>query len=595
MRFDSFDSYIITTYLQCDYSRNRKANQVNNTTSVNTQDIFEYVYYEEFNDDVFSVWQKRYPEADREKYIGVGCQTGFFEKNGVKTDETFVSFHLRNIHGDITDYAVCRESGIDLQSQCGGFFYENEQSLKELLFGETEIASVFMVETPMDVIALNEIIPEKSRSTIFVLGIGLSLRFEGDSPVDDHAGYTQILALLKKKKIESWILSAGDTERNIMRKLWDFNYTQGVDSLSLLIPEHVCGLKTVSVRDFVYHGGRFETLHLMSIISDEKGLEKQAIENGYICGSDCLKQSVSHIIHGIPSVKYFSDEPDGPLRDFFLRPGTLTFIASHPGAAKTAFIMQALMGFVRLNPDLKILVANTEQSPETLINREISRQFDLPYDLVLENQLHELDHHKRLRDHFRDVRNILKNIYFHKNPRNVIEVLEMANVVQADIILLDYIQSFKVENLTSETDDHLEKMDERVALGHMLNVLTECIQESNKAIVAISSVPRNKSVRGTYSRLDLGSLSGSSQLEYRATNIYLLQNPSMKTGSGTRILERVKAKEDPPIEIPLYFNGSRMRFENPKEGEGPKKPCSSKPKKSEPKVGNETPKKPRFM
>ena len=94
---------------------------------------------------------------------------------------------------------------------------------------------------------------------------------------------------------------------------------------------------------------------------------------------------------------------------------------------------------LRSNPDLRILVANVEMSPETLLTRQLSRISDVPLTTILKRQAQPSDL-RRLEDAAKVLLSISDRLEFAADPHRLDAVAREASDFGADVLTLDYLQ-----------------------------------------------------------------------------------------------------------------------------------------------------------
>ncbi len=105
----------------------------------------------------------------------------------------------------------------------------------------------------------------------------------------------------------------------------------------------------------------------------------------YQTASDAMHTWRDDVLSGKPPKVFRIGE--GSLARFELRPRQLTLVGGAPGAGKTAFIMQAIIDALRLNPTLRAVVCNVEMSAGVLLDRQLARLSGVPLDIIRSRQI----------------------------------------------------------------------------------------------------------------------------------------------------------------------------------------------------------------
>ena len=126
-----------------------------------------------------------------------------------------------------------------------------------------------------------------------------------------------------------------------------------------------------------------------------------------------------------------------------LGPGLVMLLGGSPGAGKTCLAMQWVIDAMRIDPELRVLVANVESSPGVLLDRQLSRLSGIPLDVIRDRRLDE-QHGGRLADAFDVPCNLgSRPPVFLLSPFNLENVAATADATDSeDLIVLDYCQRF---------------------------------------------------------------------------------------------------------------------------------------------------------
>ena len=242
---------------------------------------------------------------------------------------------------------------------------------------------------------------------------------------------------------------------------------------------------------------------------------------------------------------------DSPLAKLELGPGRIWVVGGAPAAGKTALVMQLVVDAVRLTESLKVLILNVEMSVESLLDRQLARFSGVPLTTIRERQFTE-DIQERVAVGLDTIQDIADRLTFCLPPYTLGNVIASADAVDADLIVLDYVQRIQpAGDLTTAPDRR----------GQIDAVMHDCrrIADAGRAVIVVSSLSRQRNSGGSanYDTAGLASFRESSELEYGADDCFILQDD----GQGRRKLKHLKARHSEPRDRILQFDGSLQRFE----------------------------------
>lgn len=251
----------------------------------------------------------------------------------------------------------------------------------------------------------------------------------------------------------------------------------------------------------------------------------------------------------------------GELARIEIGPGLVTLIGGAPGAGKTAFTMQAAVDALRLTPTLRGLVCNVEMPPAVLLDRQLARLSGIDLGTVRHRRLTP-EHADRIDQAMNTLEALGERLGFVRPPFNVENVAAAADALEADLILLDYIQRI------APPGDHDNR---RGSVDATMSYLRE-FADAGQALIVVSAVARGKDRRGraTYDgdALNLASFRESSELEFGADDAFILTSDGQK---GFATLRHFKARNGEAKDLPLLFDKARQSF-RPLESTGPEAP-----------------------
>jgi replicative DNA helicase len=266
-----------------------------------------------------------------------------------------------------------------------------------------------------------------------------------------------------------------------------------------------------------------------------------------------LAELREEIFGGQPPEEYhIAGEPWGT---FAFRPGDVTAIAAPPGMGKTAFITQATVDALRLNPNVSCLTVNVEMTPKVILKRQVARLSGVPYQEIFHQQILPGQHH--LFDAaFTTLESIGDRMAFMDAPFSIERVIKAAYELQPRIVVLDYLQRIECCDGVADT---------RVRLNNLMHEARQ-LASSGVSVVLISAVGRTQSKKGggySANELGLGSFRESSEVEYGCDDAYVMVEEGTadeETGIRTLIMRHVKSRNHRRQDIRLEFDGAVQRF-----------------------------------
>lgn len=242
---------------------------------------------------------------------------------------------------------------------------------------------------------------------------------------------------------------------------------------------------------------------------------------------------------------------DKSLKRIEIGPGLVTLVGGAPGIGKTAFVMQLVIDGLRLNSELRTLIANVEVSPEVLFDRQLARLSGIDAQRIRRREFHIRDG-DRMDAGLHVLESIANRLAFLKPPFDIRNLAAASDTFGAQLIVLDYIQRFCP---LSDNGDRRGGID--AIMGHLRQ-----FSDAGTAVIVVAALARQKDQRGrsSYSKdaLTLASYRETSELEYGADDAFLLVEES--PGSEIIALRHVKARHSQPLDIALRFDRPRQQF-----------------------------------
>jgi replicative DNA helicase len=257
------------------------------------------------------------------------------------------------------------------------------------------------------------------------------------------------------------------------------------------------------------------------------------------------------VLSGTPPTLY--PVGTGDLARVEIGPGLVALFGGAPGAGKTAFTMQLVIDALRLTPALRAVVCNVEMPPAVLLDRQLARLSGVDATLIRRRQL-DSSHADRIDQAMNTLDALADRLAFVAPPFDLANVAATADAVDADLLLLDYIQRI------APPGDHADK---RGSVNATMDYLRK-FADAGTAVMVISAIGRTKDKRGRSSYagdgLNLASFRESSELEFGCDDAFIL-TPDGDEGEGEAVtLRHLKSRHGEARDIALTFDRKRQRF-----------------------------------
>lgn len=265
-------------------------------------------------------------------------------------------------------------------------------------------------------------------------------------------------------------------------------------------------------------------------------------------GADVLSHWRDDVLSGKPPVLY--PVGTGELGRIEIGPGIVALLGGAPGAGKTAFTMQLVIDALRLTPDLRAVICNVEMPPAILLDRQLARLSGIDLTTIRYRRL-TAHHASRIDAGLQTLEAIADRLSFCRPPFDLANVAATADLVNADLIVLDYVQRIRPPG------DHGDK---RGSVDALMNHIRG-FADAGVAVVVLSAVGRTKDSRGRSSYdgdgLSLASFRESSELEFGADDAYILTSDGSADGV---VLKHLKSRNGQCRDLELSFDTSLQRF-----------------------------------
>lgn len=232
-------------------------------------------------------------------------------------------------------------------------------------------------------------------------------------------------------------------------------------------------------------------------------------------------------------------------------PELVTLIGAPPGWGKTALVMQWVIDGLRLNPDLRVLVANVEMPPSALLDRQISRLSGIPARLIRERRIAP-ELMGRFETGYAILADVSPRLCFVRQPFTIGNIVRSADAFGANWIVMDYVQRIVPDGDAGSRKDSLDAV---------MNY-ARAIADHGLAVLLVSAVGRQRNANGqsSYDNLNLSSFRESSELEFGCDDAFLLKCPDSSDRSSL-LLSQVKSRYGEMVDLDLKFNRSVQHFD----------------------------------
>ncbi|MFN3192286.1 MAG: DnaB-like helicase C-terminal domain-containing protein [Aureliella sp.] len=277
--------------------------------------------------------------------------------------------------------------------------------------------------------------------------------------------------------------------------------------------------------------------------------------SNHVLTDDLLDDWRGDVLHGKPPKRYSMG--DG-LDSISLGPGMVALIGGAPGMGKTAFAMQCVADAMVADESLTACVCNVEMPVERLLERQLSRLSDIPLSDILHRRLNDKQR-DALEPAFEVIESIADRLVWVKSSYTLEAVAEAADSIDAELIILDYIQ--RIRSTSSKGEDKKSTVD---ATMDSLRRFAD----AGCCVLALSAVGRSKDKRGRQSYagedLSLASFRESSELEFGADDAFLLvagaPDASPTDAVAEVTLKQLKSRYGQPTDVELLFDRTVQSF-----------------------------------
>ncbi len=143
----------------------------------------------------------------------------------------------------------------------------------------------------------------------------------------------------------------------------------------------------------------------------------------FINGQSVFNALTSSIESGERPIRF---DVGGPhLSTFEIGPGLISIIAAPPGIGKSSLVNQFAIDAVRIRPDLRVLIANVELSPEAMVERIVSRLSNVDASSIRTRNLTS-EERAKIANNQPDIAEILSRVTFARPPVTIENIANTA-------------------------------------------------------------------------------------------------------------------------------------------------------------------------
>ncbi|MEM8668764.1 MAG: DnaB-like helicase C-terminal domain-containing protein [Planctomycetota bacterium] len=263
----------------------------------------------------------------------------------------------------------------------------------------------------------------------------------------------------------------------------------------------------------------------------------------FASGAEALDDCWSEIVADKFEVLY-----DCGLLGFEMGPGKLTVLGAPPGAGKTSLASQLVFAALSNHPDLNVVIANAEMTPNVLLKRELSRRSGVSYQTLRFGPYSDEDR-SRLFEAKTELEPLLSRTSMMLPPYRIDKLVESLSD-EPGLLVIDYLQKFRVGDSTYEGIEEVVSLLRWAAMAGW-------------AILAISSTSRGEGKeKHSSENLGLASFRGSGEIEFQADSAYVIKDQSGGAEGDRNVrLECVKNRHGSRESFDLVFRVERLEFE----------------------------------
>ena len=272
--------------------------------------------------------------------------------------------------------------------------------------------------------------------------------------------------------------------------------------------------------------------------------------NNLIRGKDLFRDWKADLLTGRKPIRFALADDTSPLSVIQAGPGLVSLWGGMPGIGKTAVLNQLFFDGLRLNEKLRVLIANVEMTPQTLLDRQLSRLSGIDLESIQSRDLGP-QHSDRLSTGLAELETVIERLGFVRGPFTIEAVAAAADKFEPDLICLDYLQRFTAAG---------DIGDKRTGVSVLMNFVRG-FADAGACCFIVSALARTKNSQGRQSydaeALSMATFRDSSELEYGTDAAYILVGGKER---NERTLLNLKSRNGECRDIALEFDGAVQRF-----------------------------------
>lgn len=293
-----------------------------------------------------------------------------------------------------------------------------------------------------------------------------------------------------------------------------------------------------------------------------------------------------------------------PWGKFAFRPRHIVCVGAPTNWGKTAFAVNMAFRAMRFTPDLRVVLACTEEDTDDLIFRGMAGLTDIPVDV-----LRQLDRSKLPDETLEKAKLVFKDmssrLFIVDRPYTLDQIPLTAKDFGAHLVVLDYLQDLRIGGFDGDLQETLRRS----------MPILRTIADEDRCVLVFSALSRegvlrvqNIGGRRTITATHTAAFLGGTQVEYAVNDAYLLLHEggvkaaSVHGAGGEHPaesvkmwLQHIKSRGDRTTLVPLWFDGTYQTFtlrelpgqssvQAPGSTIGESKPIARAKKPSSPKV-----------
>lgn len=237
------------------------------------------------------------------------------------------------------------------------------------------------------------------------------------------------------------------------------------------------------------------------------------------------------------------------IKNLGLKPSTITLISAPPGEGKSSLASQLMFDSIRMDPTLKMMIANVEMTFAQIIMRELARVSGVNLSDI-QNKTWEPQEKEQVETAYQQIESLADSFCYLEMPFDLKTVAKQIEIFEPDIVCLDYVQLIKI-------DSSKERQENRIEIEQAMNVIRR-MANLGIAFIVISAINRNTTGNAYKSNLNLGRMSGSSSIEYAVDDLYILE--SDQDEPENKRLHHLKSRNSELRSIDLRFTGQIQKW-----------------------------------